>query len=362
LKGEPAVIEQIVVQGDKAGLNIRSADIRWRRSHVSASGKLTTAKGALSMDMDLSADRLVWDEFSGVFGRGDRQTDKVDAEVQLPPLEGVIRLKTGSFAMGALVLNPLQVTASLTPSGISGKVENSVVCGIQTAGQFAVRKNDEIELDMSLSVRDGKLETTTRCLSSEKSVVTGTYSLNGHLTGHGKRERLAQTLSGRFDLVARDGKFIRAAGVDATFDYLNSTGDFDVAFPDLNKEAFPYHLISAKGTVERQIIFVQEVIVEASPYAITAQGKADLDQKTIDAKGLVTVSLPGTRIIKNIPLVGPILSGSLVGIPVEVRGAIEHPEVSYLSPAALGAELVNIPLRILKMPLDALHMFTPRQP
>jgi AsmA-like C-terminal region len=315
----------------------------------------------LSVDMDLSADRLVWDEFSNVFGRGDRQRDKGDAEVQLPPLEGVIRLKTGSFAIGTLVLNPLQVTASLTPNGISGEVENSVVCGIRTAGRFAVRKNDEIELDMTLSVRDGALESTTRCLSSEKSDITGTYSLDGHLTGHGKRERLAQTLSGGFDLVARDGKFIRAAGVGATFDYLNRTGDFNVAFPDLNREAFPYDFISAKGTVEHQIVFAQEVIIEAPPYAITAQGKADLEQKTIDAKGLVTVFLPGAKVIRSIPLIGPILGGSLVGIPVELSGAIEQPQVSYLSPAALGAEFVNIPLRILKLPLDALQMFTPGQ-
>ena len=52
----------------------------------------------------------------------------------------------------------------------------------------------------------------------------------------------------------------------------------------------------------------------------------------------------------------------MVGIPVEVSGAIDQPRVSYLSPAALGAELVNIPLRILKAPLDALQIFTPFLP
>ena len=362
LKGEDAVIEQIVVQGDQAGLNIRSADLRWRRSRISASGKLTAAKDALNVDMDLSADRLVWDEFSAVFGRGDRPRDKGNAEVQLPPLEGVIRLKTDSFAIGTLVLKPLQVTASLTPNGIGGEVENSVVCGIRTAGRFAVRKNDEIELDVRLSVRDGELESTTRCLSSEKSDITGTYSLDGRLTGGGNRERLAGTLSGGFDFVARDGKFIRAAGVDATFDYLNHTGDFNVAFPDLNKEAFPYQFISAKGTVERQSIFAKELIIEASPYTITAQGKADLEQKKIDAKGLVTVLLPADKVIKSIPLVGSILSGSMVGIPVEVAGSLEQPRVSCLSPAALGAEILNIPVRLLKMPLEGLQIFTPREP
>jgi hypothetical protein len=362
LKGEDAVIERIVVQGDKAGLNIRTADLRWRRSRISASGKLTASKDALSVDMDLSADRLVWDEFGAVFSGGDRQEDRGAAEAHMPPLEGVIRLKSDSFAIGTLVFNPLQLTASLTPNGISGEVENSVLCGIRTVGMFTVKKNDQVELDVRLSVRDGELESTTRCLTSEKSDISGTYSLAARLTGGGKRGLLARTLSGEFDFVARDGKFIRAAGVDATFDYLNHTGDFDVAFPDLNKEAFPYRFISAKGTVQRQSIFTKELIIEASPYTITAQGKADLEQRTIDAKGLVTVLLPAGKVIKSIPLVGPILSGSAIGIPVEVTGALEQPRVSYLSPAALGAEIVNIPMRILNLPLDGLEIFTPREP
>jgi AsmA-like protein len=360
LKGEDAVIEQIVVQGEQAGLNIRSADLRWRRSRISAAGKLTAAKDALNVDMDLAADRLVWGEFSDVFGRGDRQRDKTNGTVQMPALEGVIRLKADSFAFGTWFLNPLQITVSLTPNGMSGEVENSVVCGIRTAGRFAVRNNDEMELDVRLSVRDGDLDSTSRCLSFEKSDISGTYSLDGRLRGGGSRERLARTLSGGFDFVARDGKFIRAASVDATFDYLNHTGDFDVAFPDLQKEAYPYQFIRAKGVVERQSIFAKELIIEASPYAIMVEAKADLEQRTIDAKGLVTVLLPADKVIKSIPLVGSILSGSIVGIPVEIAGPLEQPRVSYLSPAALGTELLNIPLRIIKAPWDSLQIFTPR--
>ncbi len=91
-------------------------------------------------------------------------------------------------------------------------------------------------------------------------------------------------------------------------------------------------------------------------------GTAWLEQKTIDAKGLVTVLLPADKIIKNIPLVGSIVSGSMVGIPVEVTGGFEHPQVSYSSLAALGSEIVNIPLRILGLPLGMLQIFTPRAP
>jgi len=173
---------------------------------------------------------------------------------------------------------------------------------------------------------------------------------------------VAQSLSGDFDFVARDGKLIRAEGVDATFDYLNESGDFNVAFPDLTDAAMPYSFISGKGKVAGQSVIASELIIEASPYAITAEGKADFERNSIDGKGLVTVLLPASKILKSIPLVGSIVSGSFIGIPVSVSGSMERPQVSYLSPAALGAELVNIPLRILNLPLGMLQFFNPFGP
>ena len=114
--------------------------------------------------------------------------------------------------------------------------------------------------------------------------------------------------------------------------------------------------------MQAKVVFAKEIIVEASPYAIAAQARADLEQKTIDAKGLVTVLLPANKIIKNIPLIGAIVSASIVGIPIEVAGTFEQPQVSYSSPAALGAEIVNIPVRILGLPLGMMQIFTPRAP
>ena len=312
--------------------------------------------------MDVAADRLVWEEFSAVAGTAAGQKEQSNAQVAVPAINGVVRLKTERLDVGTLSWTPLQVAANFTPNGISGEVENSVVCGIQTSGPFAVQKNDQIKFDMRLSVQDGDLDATSRCLSSEKSDISGTYSLDARLAGGGNREGLARSLSGEFDFVARDGKFIRSVGVDATFDYLNHTGDFNVAFPDVNKEAFPYRWISANGTVAGQSIFAKEIIVEASPYAIAAQAKADLEHRTIDAKGLVTVLLPGDQILKNIPLIGSIVSGSMVGIPLEVSGTFDRPQVSYSSPAALGAEIVNIPMRILGLPFGMMQIFTPSAP
>jgi hypothetical protein len=361
-KGANAVVEQMVVQADPAGVNIRSAALRWRGSRITAIGKLTAPQDALQVDMDVSADRLVWEEINAIAGATDGQTAQGSGQLAAPTVRGVIRLKADRFDIASLSWAPLQLTAQIGDNGIDADIQNGVACGIRTAGRFAVQKNDQVDLDLRLSAKNGALESTTRCLSADKSNISGTYSVDARLTGHGSGARLAQSLSGEFDFVARDGKLIRAEGVDATFDYLNDSGDFNVAFPDLTDAAMPYSLISGKGKVAGQSVIASELIIEASPYAITAQGKADFERNSIDGKGLVTVLMPASKILKSIPLIGSIVSGSIIGIPVSVSGSMERPQVSYLSPAALGAELVNIPLRILKLPLGMLQFFSPSGP
>jgi hypothetical protein len=71
--------------------------------------------------------------------------------------------------------------------------------------------------------------------------------------------------------------------------------------------------------------------------------------------------VPGDTIIRRIPLVGSILGigGSILGIPVRVVGPLESPNVTYLSPADVGTELLNIPVRILGLPFEAIRLFTP---
>ena len=58
-------------------------------------------------------------------------------------------------------------------------------------------------------------------------------------------------------------------------------------------------------------------------------------------------------------MISSMFNGSLVGIPVRVAGPIERPEVTYLSPADVGAQLLHMPLGILGLPLGALRLFTP---
>jgi hypothetical protein len=356
---ERAVIEKFRVEAGDENILIRSADLRWRNSRLTVSGKVAAAKEAVRVDLDISGDRLDWGELNGSFGRaGAQKKDPADVVLSLPAVEGTIRLKADNFTFERFNLSPLRLTANSSPSGIRAEIEQAVACGINSTGRIDIA-GEEIGLNVSLAATEAQLEPTTVCLFDTRHAVKGTYSLKGRITGRGKWDQLKSSVKGNFEFSARDGEFVHSPGIDATFDYLNATGDFKVAFPDLDKETFPYRLVSIKGRVDGEVIVGDEIIVQSSLLNLSGQGKIDLARKRIDGKGLIAVLKPVDEVISRIPVVGSIFGGSLLGIPVRVAGPLDRPEVTYLSPADIGIEVLNMPLRILGLPLEALRLFTP---
>ena len=104
-----------------------------------------------------------------------------------------------------------------------------------------------------------------------------------------------------------------------------------------------------------------EINVSSPLINLSGQGRVDLERNRVDGKGLIAVLKPVDEVIRRIPGIRSVVGGSLLGIPVRVTGELEHPDVSYLSPADVGAELINIPLRILGVPIGAMRLFTPRR-
>ncbi len=368
LKDEHAIVEFFFLEADPNGLNLRSANLRWRDSRLSFMGKLLAEPKALRLDMDVSADRVVWEEFDQLVNRGSKGGDNSVLGRALPPLEGTVRLKADRFTLAGFSSSPFQAVASLSQNTVNVQIKHADVCGIATVGNVDVASG-EIGLDVSFSVTGGQLESTSSCLSDNKQAIKGNYSLTGRLSGRGTPEKIAQTLRGDFDFSARDGEILQSPTVDtpleAAFNYLNNTGDFSVVFPDLDKESFPFRLISSRGTVQGTSLVNDEVTLLSSLYTIAGTGRIDFEHKQIDARGLVSVLLPGDRIIRRIPVVGSFLAGSIVGIvgiPIRMTGSLEHPDVTYLSPADVGAELLRIPVRILGLPLEAIRLFTPNVP
>jgi AsmA-like C-terminal region len=356
---DKALIEKLSIEASGESVQIRSADLLWRKSRLALSGKVTGAKEFLQLDLDLIGDRLDWEEIQRLFGGENRQRRQKKAGViSVPDVQGTIRLKADRFTSSRLNVSQVETTVVISTSEIRAEINRGVICGISTTGRIEFADKD-IRLDLQLSATNAQLEPTTICLTNQQNDVKGTYSLNARINGRGDREHLQSALKGDFQLSARDGEFVRSPAIDATFDYLNATGDFKVAFPDLDRETFPYRFVGVKGRIEGNMLIGDEINVASSLLYLSGQGKVDLERKQIDGKGLIAVLGPVDEVISRIPVISSTLGGSLVGIPVRVTGSLERPDVTYLSPADVGLELLNVPLRILGMPFRAMRLFIP---
>jgi hypothetical protein len=354
-----ALIEKFSIEASGESVLVRSADVRWGESRLAVAGRVSGAKNILRVDADVTGDQVDWAELQGSFGGESKQPRQNKGEItSFPDVEGTIRLKTDRFVFERFNFSPLEATASFSPSGIKADIDRGVACGITASGRMDIAGAD-IGLDLRLSATDAQLEPTTVCLTNQQNDVKGIYSLAARLAGRGNRGQLLRSLKGNFEFSARDGEFIRSPGIDATFDYLNASGDFKVPFPDLDRETFPYRFVGVKGRIDGKMLLGDAINVASSLLNLSGQGKVDLELKQIDGKGLVAVLKPIDEVISRIPVIGSVLAGSLLGIPVRVSGSLERPDVTYLSPADVGAELLNIPLGILRMPLGAMRLFTP---
>ena len=356
-----SLIEKVSIEAHPDGIVIHSADLRWPKSRLAASGKITPGKRALQLDLDVKGDQVDWQELQESFGGEAMQPKQNRTDTKsFPDIEATIRLKTERFVFERFNLSPLETTVNFSPSGINADIARGEVCGITAKGRVEI-VNAEIGIDLQLSAKDASLEPSTVCLTNQQNDINGVYSLTARLAGRGNRRELLRALKGNFELSARNGEFIRSPGIDATFDYLNATGDFKVPFPDLDRETFPYRSLGVKGRIEGNLVIADEVVIDSTLLNLSGQAKVDLERKQIDGKGLIAVLKPVDEVIRRLPVINSLLGGTLVGIPVRITGSLDRPAITYLSPTDIGAELLNIPLRILGMPLGALRLFTPNK-
>ena len=103
-----AVVEFFFLEADQGRLNVRSANVHWRDSRVSLMGNLLAEPKALRLNMDISADRVVWDELTQLVEREAKGGNNEGMlGMPLPPLEGTVRLKADDFTFAGFNLEPI---------------------------------------------------------------------------------------------------------------------------------------------------------------------------------------------------------------------------------------------------------------
>ncbi len=355
----PLTIENFSLEAKKNKLKVESALLTWRESHLNLEGDVEFSEKAFRFDMNLSADGLEWERVEELLEGEDQEGDlQRQEDLRVPPLEGILRVRLEFLKYGGFTWRPLHAAISFDHDKVKLAVTEANVCGISTPGIVKATPQG-LSLDFKPVSRSQELRPTFDCLFSKQLDMTGNFDFKGKIMAQGNNEELARSLRGNFEFIARDGRIYRLKLLSTIFGLVNVTEIFVGKFPDLGRQGFAYDAITVKGNLQEGKLNVEEMILDGSSMEIVGQGDIDLIAQKMDFTVLVAPLKTVDFAVKKIPLVRSILGGTLLSIPVRVRGDLRNPTVSPLSPSAVGSELKGIMGRTFRLPIKVVEPLRP---
>ncbi|MDD4072088.1 MAG: AsmA-like C-terminal domain-containing protein [Desulfobacterales bacterium] len=365
LASRPAIlIRQASIQSQANRLYASSATLSWDGFRYNVQGNIDWSPEGVQFDMDLACDELNVDKlilslYKSVESPDEKPKDG-RADITSIPFHGTLKVNANRLMYGSYTWSPFLANALLSDNENLITVTRANLCGIDTPGSFYISPQN-IRLTVMPSSKASPLDKAVSCLLDNRIRVDGTFDADGQITTEGRRDELTRSLQGKFEFNARDGRIYHLGLMSKIFSVINITEIFAGNLPDLAKEGFAYDSIHAKATIKNGICDIDELIVDGSSMKIACIGSIDLEARETNLTVLVSPLKTVDRLIEKLPLIGGILEGTLISIPVQVTGNLSNPVVVPLSPVTIGTRVLELMKRILKAPVKIIQPFLPAE-
>ncbi len=331
-------------------LAIEECKIASGRNNIAFGGNAVLTKEKLQLDLNATADFLEW---RGIKDFADNRLFPGDESKKSSPesfLSGLIKAKIKYLKYGDLTLSPVHADITFGAGNISIALVNADLCGVSLTGIVEPSPN-KFEFRVFPFARDEKLDSSINCFFSRNQVATGSFSLDGEIYTKGKGTEITGLLNGTLDFRAKEGRIYQLGFLSKIFALLNLTEIFRGKIPDFVGEGFAYNSIIASGKLAKGNFVITEFVVDGASMAIACTGNIDLNKESVDLLILISPFKTVDLIIKYIPVVNQILGGNIISIPFRVTGRIDAPEVTPLSPTAVGSGILNMLKRTISLPV-----------
>jgi hypothetical protein len=358
----PLAVRNVSLSAEGAEVRVVSSDLLWDNVPFSLTGTAAFGGETVVADLDLSAGDIDLERLRRSIEREDSGRTETGASASggSPgfPVRGVLRFRAASVSGHKLTWKPVRGEAVIGKEGIRLAITEANLCGVSTLGTLTIDSaGPAVELAVSTSGED--LDATITCVSGREVSITGTYAMSARIAGKGTGDALVRSFRGPLELTARDGRINRMTFLSRILTYLNVTELFRGKLPDLQKEGFPYRTLVMRGEMNDGKILFEEVAIDAPSMGIAATGEVDLLNRTEDLEVLVAPFQAVDAVIRGVPVVRYILGGTLVSIPVTVKGDLKDPKVTPLDPKAVGKGVLGIVERTFKAPARVLSPILP---
>ena len=346
----PLIITEASLSADRTSVEISTSHFTWKESGFFTSGRISQIEKGLQLDLDLDSKHLNWSEIKAL--RGDTQTN----ELHRPAfLFGRVRATCGNFILGpSMTFQPLEVEFQLNGDRTDIIFHQADACGISFPGTITLAPEKTL-FSFKPFATEQSLEPTLACLQKGKKFMDGLFDLSGNLEFQLNGASIAESLNGEASLTAKNGRIYRAVLLGKIFSLLNIGGILSGEFPDLEKEGFPYKKSVFKGRFGHGRFELETGVIDSSGMKIFYEGKEDLVNRQHDLTVVVAPLRTVDSVVEKIPLVNSVLDKGALIYPIKVTGSWDKPELSLLSPTAVGGEVWGIMVRTLRLPVTLLE-------
>jgi hypothetical protein len=362
----PIFVDSLSLSAKESRVAVQDAKITIGDSHVLMKGEATASPDGLAFDLDASTPGLDWESLREAFGtstekeEGPTGTDNgVGERWRDVPVRGKVRLRSGYFRYGRHTVEPAVADIVLGKQGVTVTVMEAAYCGIPFTGRLR-KTTGEMSFKLRPDAKDGDADSVYDCLTDDKGRITGRFDLTGEVAGHvGEGGDPVRSLRGHLDYAARDGIIYGTPIFTRLFSFLNLTEIFRGKVPDMVTKGLDYNSYSIRGDLRDGDFTITESVLDGKTIDVVSEGRINIDTGKCDITMLVAPFTTMNYVIGKIPILGYILGGTLVEVPVKVSGTTADPKVSLLEPAAVGKNLLGIVKRIFLLPAELVRPLLP---
>ncbi len=366
----PTTVNKFVLKAQDDVLTVESADVTWGKNHYSLNGALTTSDQGLAFSMKLEADGIDIDTIQKALSQSiatksaaadqappaeKQKTEKMPEQkprkFPLPPIRGDFSATSAYVKYGRFILAPAHAVMTVEPGKVGLEFGNTKTCGVNLAGAVLV-SGQSTSFTFTPSAKAAPLEKTIDCLTGKQLHITGDYDLTAKIQSHGTGTDMLSALEGRVDFKARNGKIYQFPILANVLSVLSVFEVFRGRAPEIGGNGFPYNSMALRGDIHKGVFTIEKCYIGGKSLDIIAEGEVDFGKNQMDMVVLVAPFSSINWLIRHTPIVNTIMGGTLITIPTRVSGDLTNPEVTVLSPTAVGSRLLNIFTGILKAPVE----------
>ncbi|MCP4629356.1 MAG: hypothetical protein GY850_38510 [bacterium] len=338
----------------RKNIDLKTTKLIWGKNHLILSGQINLSKHDLLLEMDVNADGLAWNQIDALLKYISRKKAQSERRKRKINWLGTIHVKSDSFLRDIYTVRPLEAEIKFKPQKVAIVVHRADICGISFRGLLNW-SDQTLDLYFVPTASNYKLVSTLSCLTAQKDLATGTYSLNGEILAKTKAEAITRSLTGKLAFSATEGRIYRFGLLAKLLAILNVTEIYRGEIPDLIGEGFAYRSMSANAKLQGGKIIMEECSIDGVSMGIVCEGEIDLVDKEMDFLILVAPFKTVDRIVEILPLIGNVLGGKLISIPFKAKGDLNDPAVYALPPTAVGSGILGILERTLKLPVTVIQ-------